>query len=86
MLNSGPPAPPRTAVSQRSPEGQAWLGSVVLQYATHEPIVDELPTDWKHARPAPQVGVVTVFSHGSPSAPGPAFRQAKASTLSGQHV
>jgi len=42
--------------------------------------------DWKHARPAPHVGVPTVSSHVPPSAPGPAFRHAYALRLVGQHV
>jgi hypothetical protein len=42
--------------------------------------------DWKHASPAPHVGVSTVFSQAAPSAPGPALRQAYAVRLVGQHV
>jgi hypothetical protein len=38
MLKLGPPAPPSMAVSQMAPPVQAWLGSVVLQSATHVPV------------------------------------------------
>lgn len=41
---------------------------------------------WRQARPAPHVGESTVFTHGSPSLPGPAFRHANAVADCGQHV